>query len=957
MKRILSLAIVCVMIITVLSILGAVSFADGTLPGALDLTGDTNLPPIADQGAVGACVSMAAVHMQYTNAFSRYMHREYPGITWDPSSGDPSYVFSPRFTLNLGGAGTAWVYEIMKEQGTVPQTLGAFSGGVTGAAAADALAFNWNTYDGVWDVAQYCRISNYDQVWVRNVDSSYAITTTSAGRALIERIKQNLNDGNVVVTGGYPARWVTELVTISSTGTFGKAGDQAIPYSTGNAGGGHQVAIIGYDDDITCVKNGVVLRGAFKIANSWGTGWLNDGCVWMMYDAFNGEGESEYEALNTEDRVWTMDQVVFHDWRTEMKVGTPELMAKVTLTTTDRDGFKIILTRTDRRTNATTTYTPYTFEHINYHANYNQGLGFYGKVDANGTTGTMTFNYENLIESIPSGKTTDDYRWGVQVNGCKDGVTTTVNKVEFLRDGKLTYILPDLNDAVAYRATKSYVPTADRSGSRENGGWTLNGGTLTVFGSGDMPDYTSESGSRPWDAYSAQITKVVVDDSIPYIGAYAFAGLTNLTSVVCDADVTSIGDYAFAGCSALSSITFGAPVGAIGEGTVDGCTSLSAVTLNLQREANFKALAQAKSGNGAYDNATFTEIFPTPVTANGTWSGGTWNFTNGVLTVNGSGAIPEYNDDNPRPWADYKDDVEKVVIGSGITEIGKSAFKSHGSLKEIVCGADVTRLDMDCFAYNGTLETVIFNGRITSIAQGAVYSTGLKNVVVTGQTPDEFKTIASRAPYNDAFVNANVAYTLPEPEVKKAEARIYKTGIENNPDSPNAGVDPAVTQILFSPSDWDGDYYKTGMTVTVRMRAKDGSSDHTFTTTVEDVYDGTVWGVCAVEPCMMDHPWVPVKDKHYTATFTFVDAGGETATSTVVDDYYITEDPVESFANPAVYCDIDRSGRVNVIDVTIILNLLKGVGNASSYRSADLNQDGGVTISDLTTILTYLRSE
>ena len=291
------------------------------LPSAVDLQTE-HLPPIGNQGAVGCCASMAATYMQFTNAYSRYIHNLNPSVTWNPSSGDPAYCFSPRFTYNLAGAGTAWVYEILKSQGTVPQTYSTFSGGVTGAAADDNLANDWATLDGYWQIAQNYRIKNYDQVWIKDA-CNYEMTTSAEGQALLDRIKTSLNEGNVVVTGGYCNTWVKNLVTIVNTGTYGEAGDKAIPYSIGPLSGGHQVSIIGYDDNITCTVNGVTLKGAFKVANSWGTGWQNDGCLWMMYDAMNET--SSYSALNVTNRVWTMDQVIFLDWKTDLNIGVPAL--------------------------------------------------------------------------------------------------------------------------------------------------------------------------------------------------------------------------------------------------------------------------------------------------------------------------------------------------------------------------------------------------------------------------------------------------------------------------------------------------------------------------------------------------------------------------------------------------------------------------------------------------------
>ena len=54
---------------------------------------------------------------------------------------------------------------------------------------------------------------------------------------------------------------------------------------------GHEFTIVGYDDSFECDIDGDGYtyspgeQGAFKIANSWGTGWGNDGFIWVMYDA------------------------------------------------------------------------------------------------------------------------------------------------------------------------------------------------------------------------------------------------------------------------------------------------------------------------------------------------------------------------------------------------------------------------------------------------------------------------------------------------------------------------------------------------------------------------------------------------------------------------------------------------------------------------------------------------
>jgi hypothetical protein len=60
------------------------------------------------------------------------------------------------------------------------------------------------------------------------------------------------------------------------------------PYSTNDAkdpiAGGHARVIIGYDD--TIVIPGAPIKGAFRVRNSWGTGWGDKGHSWVSYQVF-----------------------------------------------------------------------------------------------------------------------------------------------------------------------------------------------------------------------------------------------------------------------------------------------------------------------------------------------------------------------------------------------------------------------------------------------------------------------------------------------------------------------------------------------------------------------------------------------------------------------------------------------------------------------------------------------
>ena len=85
--------------------------------------------------------------------------------------------------------------------------------------------------------------------------------------------------------------------------------------------------------------------------------------------------------------------------------------------------------------------------------------------------------------------------------------------------------------------------------------WNLNSGTLTISGTGAMPNYNF--GEAPWYEYSVLITSVVVENGVTTIGNYAFINCYYaLSSVILPNSVTSIGDDAFGGCFKLTSKLF-----------------------------------------------------------------------------------------------------------------------------------------------------------------------------------------------------------------------------------------------------------------------------------------------------------------------------------------------------------------------------------------------------------------
>lgn len=237
--------------------------------------------------------------MQFTNGYSRYLQS--CGV--DPNrcpKENESARFAPKFTYNFSGAGTSWVYEVLRDHGCLPLDECSFEKDAKGASQKivdgnlSKKTASWPVKPGQMRDAMMNRVKNWEQIWITKPPYNETLTTTDEGKGLLRKIKASLVEGNAVVTGGYPARWM--FGKICGTGTYGKTGDSAVIAAAGNAGGGHQVTIVGYDDEITAELNGVTLKGAFIIANSYGTTWQNSGYVFMMYDAVNTV--SAFEPLN-----------------------------------------------------------------------------------------------------------------------------------------------------------------------------------------------------------------------------------------------------------------------------------------------------------------------------------------------------------------------------------------------------------------------------------------------------------------------------------------------------------------------------------------------------------------------------------------------------------------------------------------------------------------------------------
>ncbi len=118
--------------------------------------------------------------------------------------------------------------------------------------------------------------------------------------------------------------------------------------------------------------------------------------------------------------------------------------------------------------------------------------------------------------------------------------------------------------------------------------WSYDAGTktLSITGTGDMPDYSNAS-PQPWKAYRSEIQTVTIGEGVTKIGVEAFINCSKLQSITIPSSVTTIGNVAFVACQNLLSITIPANVNVIGENTFVG-SGLTAIHVD-QNNATFTA--------------------------------------------------------------------------------------------------------------------------------------------------------------------------------------------------------------------------------------------------------------------------------------------------------------------------------------------------------------------------------
>lgn len=285
---------------------------------------------------------------------------------------------------------------------------------------------------------------------------------------------------------------------------------------------------------------------------------------------------------------------------------------------------------------------------------------------------------------------------------------TLAEKKDELPPSGYNGIIDSLADEVRGRAKSSEETEA--SGSYGNNvNWTLEGGTLTISGQGEITD-SSSSAFAPWYGYRDSITRLVVESGITAIGENNFYRCINLARVELPNTLTELKSGAFFECSGLEEITLPESVTVLGSGAFADCTSLS----------SFSGKGLTKIEDYAFQGVALSTFeIPKGVTEIGSltfFDGGIVAFTveegnsafcekEGVLFTKDGSYLVLY----PQGKAE-----SSYQIPSGCTTVGKYAFSSSRNLQKVEF-QDVTALEEGAFYRSSLTGDLVLSDKITTL--------------------------------------------------------------------------------------------------------------------------------------------------------------------------------------------------------------------------------------------------
>ena len=340
--------------------------------------------------------------------------------------------------------------------------------------------------------------------------------------------------------------------------------------------------------------------------------------------------------------------------------------------------------------------------------------------------------FSGLTVNASAGKIDDLKNWKKKI-----AEKIIKEKIEQLKE---EFEIPDL-DTDAILSSFATAATSGDFGENNCLHWkvtsTLTSKTLTITGTGAMPDFDFPNGNlAPWWNYEAlgmnaiseidfdikgNLKRVIIGDGVTNVSNYALFFLPAATQITLPESVTSIGRYGIAMCSALTGMSIPKSVTEIGDFGLAG-NSFTAVSLpdGLQT-----------LGRGAFDACASLSgmTLPAAITA---VPGKCFADCTKLLTVDYKGEVTAIGE---RAFEGCKS-LTKAPIPATVTELGVSAFNGCVALTDVTLPGGVTAVPDACFQDCTALADMKLPATVTSVGHNAFTGcTALGDVRCYGAPP------------------------------------------------------------------------------------------------------------------------------------------------------------------------------------------------------------------------------
>ena len=133
----------------------------------------------------------------------------------------------------------------------------------------------------------------------------------------------------------------------------------------------------------------------------------------------------------------------------------------------------------------------------------------------------------------------------------------------------------------------------------------------------------------------------------------------------------------------------------------------------------------------------------------------TWRYSDGKLTISGSGDMYNFSSSGELPWFSYRESVTSIVVGNNVTSIGSYTFYNCKNATEVKIGESVRRIGACAFSSCKSLQSIELPESLTSIGDSAFSSCQMTEI----KLPSNLAYL-----YDGAFYNCSklTEITIPE---------------------------------------------------------------------------------------------------------------------------------------------------------------------------------------------------